>query len=60
MHTMLSFFAVVGGLILLGAPGVVLGPFLLAVTTTLMRPWQAWAAAAFEAPPQERDAVQHS
>jgi predicted PurR-regulated permease PerM len=39
MHTLLSFIAVVGGLIVLGAPGVVLGPLLVAVTLTLADIW---------------------
>lgn len=43
MHTMLSFIAVVGGLVLMGAPGVVLGPLLLAVTLTLVQIWRGRA-----------------
>jgi predicted PurR-regulated permease PerM len=56
MHTVLSFIAVVGGLVFLGAPGVVLGPLLLAVTLTLVQVWRD-GAAAIAAPPQQRDAV---
>ncbi len=44
MHTMLSFIAIVGGLVVLGAPGMVLGPLLLAVTSTLVQIWRARAA----------------
>ncbi|GGI21174.1 AI-2E family transporter [Bradyrhizobium guangdongense] len=58
MHTMLSFIAVVGGLVLMGAPGVVLGPLLLAVTLTLVQIWRGRLAAPIDAPPQQRDAVQ--
>lgn len=36
MHTVPSFIAVVGGLMLLGAPGVVLGPLIVAVFLTLI------------------------
>ncbi|WP_271567315.1 hypothetical protein [Bradyrhizobium sp. CCBAU 11386] len=37
---MLSFIAVVGGLISLGAPGVMLGQLRLAVTLTLVQIWR--------------------
>ncbi|WP_271607251.1 AI-2E family transporter [Bradyrhizobium sp. CCBAU 11434] len=37
MNTMLSFIAVVGGLVFMGTPGVVLGPLLLALTLTLLQ-----------------------
>ncbi|MDI2074974.1 putative PurR-regulated permease PerM [Bradyrhizobium japonicum] len=37
MDTMLSFIAVVGGLVFMGTPGVVLGPLLLALTLTLLQ-----------------------
>ena len=57
MHTVLSFIAVVGGLVLLGAPGVVLGPLLLAVTLTLVQIWRD-RAAAIATPPKQRDPVQ--
>lgn len=57
MHTMLSFIAVVGGLVLIGAPGVVLGPLLVAVTLTLVQIWRGRTAALIDAQPQERDAV---
>jgi predicted PurR-regulated permease PerM len=36
LHTVPSFIAVVGGLILLGAPGIVLGPIIVAVSLTLL------------------------
>ncbi|UGX97975.1 AI-2E family transporter [Bradyrhizobium barranii subsp. barranii] len=58
MQTMLSFIAVVGGLVFIGAPGVVLGPLLLAVTLTLVEIWRSRAAASIDAPPQQRDAMQ--
>lgn len=57
MHTVLSFIAVVGGLVFMGAPGVVLGPLLLAVTLTLVQIRRSRAAAPIGAPPQQRDAV---
>lgn len=44
MHTVLSFIAVVGGLMLLGAPGVVLGPLIVAVFLTLIEIWRQRAA----------------
>jgi predicted PurR-regulated permease PerM len=37
---MLSFVAVIGGLIFFGAPGVVLGPLLVAVTLILVEIWR--------------------
>jgi len=58
MHTMLSFIAVVGGLVLMGAPGVVLGPLLLALSLTLLQIWRGRAAAPIDAPSGQRDAVQ--
>lgn len=36
LHTIPSFIAVAGGVILLGAPGIVLGPVIVAVSVTLM------------------------
>lgn len=48
MHTMLSFIAVVGGLVFMGAPGVVLGPLLLAITLTLVQIWRGRAAASID------------
>jgi len=41
MHTIPSFIAIVGGVILLGAPGVVLGPLVVAISLTLMEIWKA-------------------
>lgn len=35
LHTVLSFVAVAGGLLLLGATGAVLGPLILVVSLTL-------------------------
>ena len=40
IHTVPSFIAVVGGLMLLGAPGVVLGPLIVAVFLTLIEIWR--------------------
>jgi predicted PurR-regulated permease PerM len=40
MHTLPSFIAVVGGLMLLGAPGIVLGPLIVAVSLTLIEIWR--------------------
>ena len=51
MHTMLSFIAVVGGLIFLGTSGVVLGPLVLAVTLTLVQIWRGRGVAPNEAAP---------
>ncbi len=41
MHTIPSFIAIVGGVILLGAPGVVLGPLVVSISLTLMEIWKA-------------------
>ncbi len=40
MHTIPSFIAIVGGVILLGAPGVVLGPLVVSISLTLMGIWK--------------------
>jgi predicted PurR-regulated permease PerM len=40
LHTIPLFIAVAGGLILLGAPGVVLGPIVVSVSLALMEIWQ--------------------
>jgi predicted PurR-regulated permease PerM len=40
MHTLLVFFAIVGGLLLFGGSGVVLGPIVLAIAAALMDVWQ--------------------
>jgi predicted PurR-regulated permease PerM len=40
MHTIPSFIAIVGGVILLGAPGVVLGPLVVSISLTLMKIWK--------------------
>ena len=41
LHTLLVFFAIVGGVLAIGASGLILGPVLLAVTTTLLGVWRA-------------------
>lgn len=41
MPTLLSFVAVVGGLMVLGAPGLVLGPLVVAITVTLADIWRS-------------------
>jgi predicted PurR-regulated permease PerM len=44
-HTLLVFFAIVGGLATFGASGVILGPVLLAITDALIEVWRrrtAW------------------
>jgi predicted PurR-regulated permease PerM len=41
MHTVPSFVAIVGGVILWGAPGLVLGPLVVSISTTLMEIWKA-------------------
>jgi predicted PurR-regulated permease PerM len=40
LHTLLVFFAIVGGLLLFGAAGVVLGPVVLALTVALLDVWE--------------------
>jgi predicted PurR-regulated permease PerM len=41
MHTVPSFIAIVGGVILLGAPGVVLGPLIVSISLSLIEIWKA-------------------
>jgi len=41
MHTIPSFMAIVGGVLLLGTPGVVLGPLVVSISLTLMEIWNA-------------------
>jgi predicted PurR-regulated permease PerM len=45
MHTVPVFLAIVGGLTFFGAPGIVLGPVVLAVTIVLLEVWRARTAA---------------
>ena len=40
MHTLLVFLSVVGGLVLFGAPGLVLGPVAVVTTRMLIEVWQ--------------------
>ncbi len=40
MHTLLVFFSVVGGLVLLGSSGLIFGPAAVAVITVLMDVWR--------------------
>ena len=40
MHLIPSIIAIVGGVILLGAPGVVLGPLVVSISLTLMEIWK--------------------
>ena len=40
LHTIPSFISIAGGLLLLGAPGVVLGPVIVSVFLTLMEIWR--------------------
>jgi predicted PurR-regulated permease PerM len=40
LHTLLVFFAVVGGIMLFGAAGLILGPVAVVVTNTLIKAWQ--------------------
>jgi predicted PurR-regulated permease PerM len=44
LHTLLVFFAIVGGLALFGASGLILGPVILAVTDALVEVWR-WRTA---------------
>ena len=41
MHSMVSFVAILGGLMVFGAHGVVLGPVIVALTRTLMVIWRS-------------------
>jgi predicted PurR-regulated permease PerM len=41
LHTVLAFIAVVGGIILFGAAGLILGPVVLTVTIVLLDTWSA-------------------
>jgi predicted PurR-regulated permease PerM len=41
MHTVPTFISLVGGLILFGAPGLILGPVVLTVTIFLVQYWRA-------------------
>lgn len=41
MHSMVSFIAIVGGLILFGAHGIVLGPVIVAVALALLEIWRS-------------------
>lgn len=40
MHTLLAFFAIVGGLAVFGASGIILGPVALAITIALVDVWE--------------------
>jgi len=44
MHTIPAFVAVVGGLVVFGASGVILGPLVVTVTLTLLEIWSARTA----------------
>jgi predicted PurR-regulated permease PerM len=41
MHSMLSFIAIVGGLILVGAHGIILGPLIVALSLALLEIWRS-------------------
>jgi predicted PurR-regulated permease PerM len=41
LHTLPVFFAIVGGVLMIGASGIILGPVLLALTVTLFDVWRA-------------------
>ena len=41
MHTVPTFIALVGGLIVFGVPGLILGPVVLTVTMFLVEYWRA-------------------
>jgi predicted PurR-regulated permease PerM len=55
LHTLPVFFAIVGGMLVIGASGIILGPVLLAVTVTLLDVWRARTVAGrpAEVPSQE-------
>lgn len=38
-HTLLAFFAVIGGLVVFGASGLILGPLVLSLTTVFLEIW---------------------
>ena len=40
LHTIPSFIAIVGGAILMGTPGVVLGPLIISISLTLIEIWK--------------------
>lgn len=46
LHSVLSFIAVVGGLLLFGAAGIILGPIVVAGAQTLLEIWRARTAPA--------------
>jgi predicted PurR-regulated permease PerM len=41
LHTLPVFFAIVGGIVVIGASGIILGPVLLAVTVALLDVWRS-------------------
>jgi len=41
MHSMLSFIAIVGGLILVGAHGIILGPLIVSLSLALLEIWRS-------------------
>ena len=44
LHTLLVFFAILGGISLVGAAGVVVGPLIISVTDALIDIWRRRAA----------------
>jgi predicted PurR-regulated permease PerM len=53
MHTVPVFLALVGGLAFFGAPGIVLGPVILAVTVVLLEVWRSRTAGGGKADAEE-------
>lgn len=53
MHSMLSFIAIVGGLALVGAHGIVLGPVIVAMSLAIMEIWRNRLDMQHEVPPGE-------
>jgi predicted PurR-regulated permease PerM len=43
-HTLLVFFAIMGGLTLIGASGIILGPLVLAIADALLHVWRSRTA----------------
>jgi predicted PurR-regulated permease PerM len=43
LHTIPTFFAIVGGLILFGASGLILGPLAVTMTIAILEIWRARA-----------------
>lgn len=56
LHTLLAFVAVVGGLMLFGAAGLILGPMILSITQVLLEVWSTRTRPATLPAPKDSDA----